>query len=259
MNKTRHVVAMRFCVSGLPNRFKPMSPEYIERTASLCNKITVKSLLNMKNKNFESVFLVNNTADLTLLGPLVPIAADLNATIIRMCDFQKFCSKLNNDSDLIVSRCDADDAYANWVVDDIQEQALKTSAPIVYGYDDMLYYRFGTNIIRESIRKYPVGHRGAFQTVIYKKDSELLKGFNPYSWNHANMFSNEEFKSHIAGLDKKNVIKRSGSKTHAYPCGIWIRDGKNSSVQSLEYEEQLPEVNISKTEVKDIYGVDLLP
>lgn len=262
MNKTRHIVAMRFCIGGLQAQYDPMSVNSIERLASLCNRFTVKSLNNMRNKSFEPVFLVHNTADLTLLGPLVPIAAELSARIVKYCDFQNFCDSFSDKDEILISRCDADDAYANWVIDDIQNYAKQTATPVVYGYGSALLHRLDTNVVRKMTKHYTnTGHWSAFQTVVYKKDSDLLRGFNPYAWKHTNLVSNEKFKAHIfnSNISLKDLIKVGDCNQNlSYPCSIWIRDGENASLEAVESDLKYPEVNISKTEIKDIYGVDLL-
>lgn len=252
----RHIVAMRFLCMDFG--IKTDTPENIEFYSNICRDYTAKSLQNMKNKKFECVFLVNDNNDLSHLAPLIPTVADLDATLVRYGKFTEFCEKYRGDGNLIVTRCDADDLYANWLVDEVQLEAEKRSGEsFVFGYVDSLLYRIGVNKLRKFTAPYRTsGHFSCFQSVVYGKDCRMA-GIQPYAWVHHSATK----KLVENGIPKEEALKMivQGDESR-YPF-IWMRNGRNGSHDDdPSKDEKYQEITIdgyTPERIEEIYGVKL--
>lgn len=248
----RHVVAIRFMtqpsnVGGISDR------EAGEFYADLFGRYTLKSLLNMENRSFETVFLVRDSGGLSYLGPLMEHAVGLDASFVRYSEFPSFVERLRGDGNLIVSRCDADDLYASWVIDDVQKTALMREMPFVFGYQRSLMYRIGDGRLRVHEKNYGKGHWSSFQSLVYGRD-ERLRGVTTYSWNHTDFFS--ELSKRGFTLNELRRMKADSSH-EGYPY-VWMRNGRNISRDDADDDARYPETNIVPKEyVLRNFGVEL--
>ena len=230
----------------------------IEFYSNICRDYTSKSLQNMKNKKFECVFLVNDTADLSHLGPLVPVAADLGASFVRYGRFAEFCERYRGDGNLVVTRCDADDIYANWLVDEVQTEVEKRAGEgFVFGYGDSLLYRIGTEKLRKFTVPYKaIGTFSCFQSLVYGKDPRFV-GLQPYAWNH-----NDIVKSLVdRGMQKEDAKKLIAIGDESRYPFVWMRNGRNGSHDDdVSCDFKYSEIDVdgyTPDRIEEIYGVRL--
>lgn len=250
---TRHIVALRILCTDMPGRERLFTLQNIEKQAEFCKRYTVASLRNSRNTSFDTVFLVHDRRPLAMFGPFFAAAADLYAQIVRYSEFPNFCERYRGNSELIVTRADADDCYANWVVDDIQQEAARRDSPFIYGYKKGLMYRVGTPTMRVHESKYEWGFWSCFQSLVYKK-SERFARITPYSWQHQDIR-----KGCIPGLndnDRKLLIPGDKEK----PPFIYMRNGMQASHDDRpENDERFPRYNgrLGRKDIKEMFGVDL--
>lgn len=248
----KHIVAMRFMTLEKNVGFDDDVPA-AEFYADLFGRYTLRSLLNMENKGFDVVFLVRNSGKLGYLGPLMEHAVQVDASFVRYGDFPSFVERYRGKEDLIVSRCDADDLYAKWVVGDVQERALMHERPFVFGYSRSLMYRIGANKVRLHEKNYPKGHWSAFQSLVYGKDVRL-SGVTPYSWQHTDFFGFLSGKGY-APNELRRMRVESGHPGFPY---VWMRSGKNVSMDSEDDDAKYQECNsVTKEYVLSNFGVEL--
>lgn len=249
----RHLVAMRF-LSIKRNDVQDLTLKSAEHYADIFARYTLKSLQNMSNKRFDTVFMVSDSADLRLLAPLVPYAAELGASFVKYDDFNRFVERYRETGDrMIVTRCDADDLFGKWLIDEVQTFAEKTSTTSIFGYQSSLLYREGTQVLRAYPIDYAKGHWSAFQSLIYSKD-DRLKNVTPYSWKHPNFF---EFLSR-RGFSTEELTKMHVNGDSSRLPYVWIRHGSNVSTDTVETDKRYQEIHdITPDTLKNNYGVRL--
>lgn len=260
MKQIRQIVTMRFLCEDFGYGDTVFDPGIVRLWADLATNYSMRSLLNMANRNFEVVYVVNDRigrdADPALLAPLLKPLAELRGRICRRSELPSLVDEARASCDrLIVTRCDSDDLFHRDCVDEVQEAARSRPGSFVFGYDSGALFRVGSNVLRDFERTYPDGHMSAFQSVVYDCSDERLAGKTPYTWWHLNPGS--ELTKYGFSREEARAVLVKGDDAGKLPY-VFVRHGMNGSHDGPEQDLRYPVLRgFPHDEFVRSFGVDV--